>query len=225
MMALETLQSLLAGQLGWALLTSFLAGLLTSLSPCIIAMMPLVLGYVGIFKGIESRRSLFLVLCLILGLASAFTALGVVASLLGGIIGITSDFLPLLLGAVLVLMGLSLMQLIHLPVSAFSKLPLRADGLLGAYLVGLVFGFAASPCAGPVLGIIVSVAAASGRIYMGGLLLFAFGIGQGVPLLLVGSVAGALRAWRGLSRYWEYGAYVAGLLFVGVGAYLIFSNF
>ena len=224
MIALETLQNILAGHLGLALLAVFVAGVLTSLSPCIIAMMPLVLGYVGVFKGIKTRRSLLLVLCLIMGLASAFTALGVVAALVGGIIGITSDLLPVLLGAVLVLMGLSLMQLIQLPVSAISRLPLRTDGLLGAYLVGLVFGLAASPCAGPVLGVIVGVAAASGRIYTGGLLLFAFGLGQGVPLLLVGSVAGALRSWRGLSRYWDYGAYVAGLLFVAVGFYLIFSN-
>jgi len=224
MITLETLQTVLAGQLGLAFLAAFVAGVLTSLSPCIIAMMPLVLGYVGVFKGIKTRRSLLLVLSLILGLASAFTALGMVAALVGGLIGITSDLLPVLLGAVLVLMGLSLMQLIQLPVSAISKLPLRTDGLLGAYLVGLVFGFAASPCAGPVLGVIVGVAAASGRIYTGGLLLFAFGLGQGMPLLLVGSAAGVLRSWRGLSRYWDYGAYVAGLLFVGAGVYLIFSN-
>ena len=224
MITLETLQTVLAGQLGLPFLAAFVAGVLTSLSPCIIAMMPLVLGYVGVFKGIKTRRSLLLVLSLILGLASAFTALGIVAALVGGLIGITSDLLPVLLGAVLVLMGLSLMQLIQLPVSAISKLPLRTDGLLGAYLVGLVFGFAASPCAGPVLGVIVGVAAASGRIYTGGLLLFAFGLGQGMPLLLVGSAAGALRSWRGLSRYWDYGAYVAGLLFVGAGVYLIFSN-
>ncbi|MBT9155411.1 MAG: Thiol:disulfide interchange protein DsbD [Firmicutes bacterium] len=224
MITLESLQSILVGHLGFALLASFAAGVLTSLSPCIIAMMPLVLGYVGVSGSIKTRRSLFLVLSLVLGLSTAFTALGLMAALLGGIIGITSNIAPVLLGVVLLVMGLSLMQLIHLPAKSIAKMPVRAHGFFGAFLVGLAFGLAASPCAGPVLGIIVGVAAASGRIFTGGLLLFAFGLGQGVPLLVVGSVAGALRTWRGLSRYWDFGAYVAGLLFVGVGLYLIFRS-
>jgi len=223
-MTMETLQSILVGNLGLAVLASFGAGVLTSLSPCIIAMMPIVLGYVGVSGGIKTRRSLLLVLSLVLGLSTAFTALGLAAALLGGIIGITSSVAPMLLGAVLLLMGLSLMQLVQLPFKSITKMPVRAHGFLGAFLVGLAFGLAASPCVSPVLGIIVSVAATSRQVYAGGLLLFAFGLGQGLPLLLVGGAVGALRAWRGFSRYWDFGAYVAGLLFVGVGLYLIFRS-
>lgn len=224
MITLDTLQSLIAGNVGVAFLASFLAGVFTSLSPCIMAMVPMVLGYVGAFGSTDSRRSFLLVLSLVAGLSTSFSVLGLAAALLGGIFGNVSRFAPMLLGAVFMVMGLSLMKIITLPTAGLSKLPIRAQGFGGAYMLGLVFGLAASPCASGMLAVIVSFAAVSGRVLTGVLLLFAYGLGNGVPLLIIGSAAGALKSFRRASQYWDYFAYLAGLLFVGAGAYLIFRS-
>lgn len=224
MFTLETLQTFIAGNLGLALLASLLAGVFTSLSPCIMAMVPMVLGYVGAFGTTDSRRSFLLVLSLVAGLSTSFSVLGLVAALLGGIFGNVSRFAPMLLGAVFILMGLNLMKIITLPTVGLSRLPIKAQGYGGAYVLGLIFGLAASPCASGMLAVIVSFAAVSGRLWTGVLLLFAYGLGNGLPLLIIGGAAGALKGFRRASQYWDYFSYVAGLLFVGAGAYLIFRS-
>ncbi|KAF0195238.1 MAG: cytochrome c-type bioproteinis protein [Bacillota bacterium] len=224
MWTLESLQGLLSGSVPLALLVAFVAGVFTSVSPCIMAMVPMVLGYVGAFGEGSTRRNFLLVLSLVLGLATAFAALGIIAVAIGGIFGNVGRAAPLFLGIVLVLMGLNLMQLLHLPFKGLSRLPVRFGGIPGAFVVGLFFGIAASPCASGVLVIILSLVGVSQRYVLGGVLLFAYGLGHGLPLLIVGTAAGALKGFRAFSRFWDTFAYIAGLLFVGVGVYLLALN-
>ena len=218
--ALETLQSLLTGNFPVALLASFFAGLLTSFSPCVIAMSPVVLGYVGAYGGNNKLRNLQLVVFLVVGLAVAFAILGLIAALIGGIFGQLSDVAPLVLGVVLIIVGLNLMKLVTIPALGLKKWPVRVSGRGGAFLTGLFFGVAASPCATGFLAVIISLAAVSDRPLQSAALLFAYGLGHGVPLIIVGLTAGTIKSLRQFSQYWDYFSYVAGLLFVGVGVYL-----
>lgn len=218
--ALETLQSLLTGHFPVAILASFFAGLLTSFSPCVIAMSPIVLGYVGAYGGKNKWLNLQLSVLLVTGLAVAFAVLGLIAALIGGIFGQLSSAAPLILGGVLVAVGLNLMKLLTFPSFGLKRWPLRVSGRSGAFLTGLFFGVAASPCATGFLAVIISLAAVSNRPLASAALLFAYGLGHGVPLVIVGLAAGTLKSLRQFSKYWDYFSYVAGLLFVGVGVYL-----
>jgi len=218
--ALETLQSLLTGHFPVALLAAFFAGLLTSFSPCVMAMSPVVLGYVGAYGGHNKWRNLQLVLLLVTGLAVAFAVLGLVAALIGGVFGQLSRVAPLILGGVLMAVGLNLMKLLTIPSFGLKSWPLRVSGRSGAFLTGLFFGIAASPCATGFLAVIISLAAVSNRPVASAALLFAYGLGHGVPLVAVGLAAGTLKALRHFSRHWDYFTFIAGLLFLGMGVYL-----
>jgi len=224
MFSVDNLQSLLSGSVPLALAVCFLAGVFTSVSPCIMSMVPVVLGYVGAFGAENKKRNLIQVLFLVLGLATSFAALGIVAVLLGGVFGSIGKGAPLFLGAVLIIMGLNLMQLVKLPFQGLTRLPVKLNGLFGAFILGLFFGLAASPCASAVLVIILSFVGVSQRIWLGGAMLFVYGLGHGIPLLIIGFAAGALRGFRSFSRYWDLTAYVAGLLFVGLGVFMIVTN-
>jgi len=217
---LGILQNMLIGSWPLAVIASFAAGILTSFSPCVMAMTPLMLGYVGAWGGHDKWRNLLLVLSLVAGLAGAFAILGLVAAFIGGIFGHFSTTVPLLLAAVLVVMGLSLMKLVHLPTCGLSKWPLKIGGKRGAFLTGLMFGVAASPCATGFVAVIMSLAAVSGQPLVGASLLFAYGLGHGAPLVVVGLAAGTLKSWRRFSQYWDYFSFVAGLLILAVGVYL-----
>ena len=217
---LETLQSLLTGYLPVALVASFFAGLLTSFSPCVIAMSPIVLGYVGAYGGSNKWLNLQLSVLLVTGLAVAFAVLGLIAALIGGVFGQLSSVAPLILGGVLVAAGLHLMKLVVIPSLGLKRWPLRVSGRSGAFLTGLFFGLAASPCATGFLAVIVSLAAVSSRPLASAALLFAYGLGHGVPLVIVGLAAGTIKSLRQFSKHWDYFSYAAGLLFVGAGVYL-----
>lgn len=220
----ESLQTLISGNIPLALLASFAAGVFSSVSPCIMAMIPIVLSYVGAYGGGSPRHNLKLVSALVLGMSTAFAVLGIVAVALGGVFGDVGRGAPIFLAIVLMLMGLNLMRIIQLPVKGLDRLPVRLGGLTGAFLVGLFFGLAASPCVSGILVVLLGFVGVSGRFLLGGLLLFAYGLGHGVPLLIVGTTVGALKGFRRFSQHWDTFAYVVGLMLIAVGVYLLASN-
>jgi len=206
-----------------AFFASFIAGLLTSFSPCVIAMTPLMLAYVGAWGGPSKWRNLSLVLSLVVGLAGAFAILGFIAAVVGGVFGRFAIPWPIFLAIVLVVMGLNLMKIVTLPSFGFSRTPLKMGGKRGAFLTGLFFGLAASPCATGFVAVIISLAAVSNDPWRGATLLFFYGLGHGVPLIAVGLAAGVLRSWRKMGQYWDSLSFVSGLLIFAVGVYL-FAN-
>lgn len=199
----------------------FFAGVFTSISPCIMGMVPVVLGYIGAYGKKSAWENFILSLSLVLGLATSFAILGVIAALFGSLFGKIGNALPIIIGAVAIIMGLDLMKLISIHWHGISKLPVSGRGIGGAYIVGLFFGLAASPCATAVLAIVLAYASSGHNYLTAGALLFTYGFGHGLPLLIAGTFVGALKGMKSFAKYWDYFAYVAGLLFIGVGVYII----
>jgi cytochrome c-type biogenesis protein len=179
------------------LLLAFAAGLLGFLSPCVV---PLIPGYLSFVSGLsltemsihERRHHLGRVLAatalFVLGFSTIFTALGASASALGGLVLDNRLLLTRVGGAVVVVLGLAVLGLVKIPGLSRERrfhVERRPMGLLGAYPVGMAFGFAWTPCVGPVLTAVLTLAATTQTAAAGAQLLFVYSLGLGVPFLLV----------------------------------------
>jgi cytochrome c-type biogenesis protein len=204
----------------------FLGGIVTSIGPCNLASIPLVMAYVGGGSQRQRGRVFALSLSFAVGLAITFMLLGVVASLLGGLLGGWRGW-PYLLAGVCFLIGLHMLGAFSLPIPAwFSDLPTRIQlcGLPGALALGLAFGLVASQCATPVLAaILTTVMAHQDGLAYGALLLFVYALGRGVPVVVAGTFAGALRGLRGLGPWSSRIEQASGVVILGVGLYLLWS--
>jgi cytochrome c biogenesis protein CcdA len=168
----------------------FLGGLLTSANPCVLVAAPLVVGFTG---GTEEGRHHPLVLSgvFVLGLASAFTVLGLVAALTGSLLGAVGWGWKALAGLMLLGIALNLLGLYALPSPSQGLLKrFKGAGLLGAFVLGGLTGTLSAPCATPALAAVLTIVALQKRILWGGALLFAYALGHVLLLFLAGASSG-----------------------------------
>jgi thiol:disulfide interchange protein DsbD len=171
---------------------TFLAGILTSLTPCVLPIIPLTLAVVGVEKKRKTQHNLAVSLFLVLGITITYTALGLVSASLGLRLGFLFQS-PYFLGfLVLFFIFMSLAMLgvfrLELPVGVRNFLgQVGGSGYRGAFLAGLTIGFVASPCVGPLIGPLLIWVAKSQNLWWGGVLLMAYGLGMGLLFLLTGT--------------------------------------
>jgi cytochrome c-type biogenesis protein len=202
----------------------FFGGVVTSIGPCNITMIPLVVGFVGGQAGITRGRSLALSSAFALGLAITLMAMGVFASVVGGLIGATSGTWYYVMAAVCILMGLQLSGVISLPLpdwGAGMRDKVKRRGLWGAMLLGLVSGVVASGCATPALAAILTLVMSKGAIAYGASLLLVYGLGRGVPIVLIGTFTGWLKSVPRLMQFTSRMEYLSGGLMVLIGLYFL----
>lgn len=208
-----------------AYLLVFLGGIVTSIGPCNVAMIPLVIGYVGGSHNLSRGRSFALSLAFAVGLAITFMLLGVIATLVGGLIGGTSRAWYYVVAVVCFLIGLHMLGVLHVPVpSWFGGLRERIGlkGMLGALALGLVSGLVASQCATPVLAAILTyVMSREGALFYGAALLFVYALGRGVPIVLAGTFAGVLKQLQAFGRWSPVVERISGVIIIGVGLYFL----
>ncbi len=171
---------------------SYLGGMLATASPCILASIPLVIGFVGGYAGSNKKQAFLYSLTFVLGLAVVMSALGAIASLMGTMFGMTGPWWYFILAAVLIVMGLHLVGIIHLKLEGSQRFLPQKTGLVGALVLGMLFGTVLSPCASPVLAVILTLAAVQQKVAYGSSLLFAYALGQGTLIILAGTFTGVL---------------------------------
>lgn len=202
----------------------FLGGVLTSLGPCNVATIPLIVGFVGGSHNLSKSRAFALSFAFALGLAITFMLLGVVAALLGSWIGAGSRWWYYAVAAICLVIGLQMLGVfqIDLPM-IFGGLREKVGikGAPGALALGLVSGLVASQCATPVLAAILTYVMAEGAIAYGASLLFVYALGRGVPVVLAGTFAGALKSLQSLGRWSPVIEKAAGLIVIVVGFYFL----
>jgi cytochrome c-type biogenesis protein len=203
----------------------FLGGIVTSIGPCNVAIIPLVIGFVGGSEHRSRSRSFLLSLAFATGLALTFMALGVIASLVGGLIGGASHVWYYLVAAVCLAIGLHMLGAIRLPETGWMarlRERVRLRGLPGALALGLVSGLVASQCATPVLAAILTyVMARQGGLAYGAALLFVYALGRGVPVVLAGTFAGVIKQLRALGKWAATLEKASGIVVLGVGLYFL----
>lgn len=203
----------------------FLGGIVTSIGPCNVAMIPLIVGYIGGSRDLPRNRAFSISLVFAIGLSITFMLLGVIASFVGGLIGGSTKIWYYLVAIVCIVIGLQMIGVlqINLP-DWFGKLreKIHIKGLRGALLLGLVSGLVSSQCATPVLAAILTyvMAQKTGMVY-GALLLFIYALGRGVPIILAGTFTSVLKSLRNFGKYSDWFEKASGVIIILVGLYFI----
>ncbi|MDE0529020.1 MAG: cytochrome c biogenesis CcdA family protein [Truepera sp.] len=207
---------------------AFMAGLFSFLSPCVLPLVPSYLAYVG---GSAEARSTAVrnALLFIAGFSLIFTALGASASLLGALLRANQALLTVIGGLLVLLFGLIMLGAIRLPwLYRDTRLQLRgtAGKPWGAVLLGMAFAAGWSPCIGPVLGSILTLAGASGTLSQGVLLLGSYALGLGLPFLLAAlALESFLRATKRIQRFTPWLERGAGALLVIAGLLMVSGTY
>jgi cytochrome c-type biogenesis protein len=182
---------------GWLIpiFASYAGGVLTSFTPCLYPIIPILLAHVGA-RSADSRFKGFLhSLFFVIGLALTYSILGVIASVTGMMFGEiqSSPWAHLVVANIILLFGLSMLGVydIHLPQFLQPKARKR-EGFLGTFLLGFASGFIAAPCTTPVLGALLAYVGCQQNIVFGFVLLFVFSIGMGTLPIIVGTSTGLL---------------------------------
>jgi cytochrome c-type biogenesis protein len=192
-------------------LTAFGAGALSFLSPCVLPLVPAYLCYMaGVtvedFKqdaaGSASRTKLLKASILfVLGFGTVFVALGAGASSVGQFLRAWQNEIAIFAGLLIIAMGLNFLGVFK--ISLFSRevrFQSNARGPLAAYVMGLAFAFGWTPCIGPVLGPILTIAGGQETVGQGALLLAVYSLGLGLPFILAALFSGSFMRFMGRFR-------------------------
>ena len=211
------------------LIASFLGGLLASLSPCSLAMLPLIIGYVGGYSKETPFRTFLQLCCFILGTAIVFTIIGIVCALTGSVFASAlGGYFTLLVASLLMVMGLKLLEILDFETPTIIKaMPTNSTNSIFLYpvLLGITFALAGTPCSTPILAGIMAFAAIGKNLYLAIVMLFLFALGQGVILILAGLFTSSLKSMQYLAKYTEILLKVSGLLLVAVSFYMYWKVF
>lgn len=215
---------------------AFLAGLASFLSPCVFSLVPAYIGYLGgrAAGGDNTTGNRWATfshgLAFVLGFSVVFIFLGVAASAFGGLLFDMRTWLAKIGGIIVVIFGLHMIGVFRIP---FLEYDLRVHsqvdarwGYISSALMGVFFSAGWSPCVGPVLGAILTLALNGGSVYLGVKLLSAYSAGLAIPFLIaalgIGWVSVILRKYGKVMRYVEI---AMGILLVIVGAMLFLGTF
>lgn len=227
-MTLDNIDQAIAASPLLAFSLVFFGGILSSASPCVLATVPLVIGFTGGYAEGNKIKSFLFSLSFITGLSITFTAFGAAAALFGTMFGTTGGWWHFTIGLVAIAMGLQMAGLfeLHLPIA--NGLRPQKKGLLGALFLGMFFGIASSPCATPVLVVILSFAATKSNIVYGSLLLFTYAVGHCLLILAAGTFTGFVEAFvkaRGLADFSNWAKKISGAILTLVGLFFIWRAF
>jgi len=211
-----------ASLLGYLLV--FFGGVVTSIGPCNMATIPLIVGFVGGSTNLSRPRSFALSLAFAVGLAITFMLLGVFASLVGGLIGGASLWYYLV-AAICFVIGLQMLGVLNIQLPMWLggiREQISLKGVPGALVLGLVSGLVASQCATPVLAAVLTyVMSQEGNLLHGAALLFIYALGRGVPVVLAGTFTGALKRMQALGRWSGAIEKASGAIVLAVGLYFL----
>jgi cytochrome c-type biogenesis protein len=196
-------------------------GLLASISPCILAMLPVNLSYIGTLN-VKSRREAFWnATGFVLGVVTILSVFGLFSSVAGAVMVEWRGYINLVVGMLIILMGLSIGGLFHLPLpQAQISLPPFA----GTYGVGVTFALISSPCASPVLFAVLAAAAATGSPVWSVLTMVAYALGYTAVIFATSLFAGLIKLTRQILLNSEVVMRSGGLALILMGGYYVVSG-
>lgn len=210
-----------------AFFLAFIGGIFVSFEPCIYTMLPITVTFIASQSGGKRLKGFTLSVVYVLGLALIYTVLGAVAALSGKVFGLVSVSVwpNVLMGAVCILLSLSMFDLYEIRMPAFiNNLANKkiGSGYFTVFFLGLISGLVVGPCTGAVLGALLFYVGKSGNVAFGTSLLFVFSLGMGVLLIIAGTFAGLLLAIPkpGAWMLWVRRA-IGALMFV-IGVYFLY---
>jgi cytochrome c biogenesis protein CcdA len=207
-----------------AFVAVFVGGILTASNPCVLAMIPLMMGFVGgLSETTGFKKSFLFAGVFVLGLAITFAILGVIAALVGRLLGDVGSFWKWIVVGVCAVMGLHMLGILKIPLPASGRTNVKATGVIGAFLLGMLFGVISTPCATPILVVLLTYIAAKGAsVIYGALLLVTYALGHSLLILVAGTsvgIAKGLLESRGFTKTTGILRKIAGAVIILVGVY------
>lgn len=225
---LATLSLLIKESIWLAPLLAILAGILTSVTPCALSSIPLVIGYVGGTANKDTKRAFRLSLTLAAGMAVTFTVLGTAASLLGKLMGTSSKLWYLALGILMLMMALQTWDIFNFIPSTYLTGKNTKKGYIGAFVAGILAGIFSSPCSTPVLIVLLGLVARSGNIVWGIFLLLLYSIGHSILVIAAGTSIGFVKKITANNKYGTFSKIlkiVLGIAILAIAFYMFYLGF
>ena len=202
---------------------TFLEGIISFISPCMLPMLPI---YVSYFAGgeDENKRILPRAIAFVLGFTIVFSALGLFAGSIGGLLIRYRKFVNIVCGIIVIIFGLSYLEIINLPVFKGMKNGKKINGIISAFLFGAVFSVSLTPCVGAFLGSALMMASVSGTAIKGVLLLLVYSLGLGIPFVFSAVLINKLTTvFDIIKKHYKIINTVCGLFLIIVGICMMFG--
>ena len=211
------------------LIVSFLGGILASVSPCSLAMLPLIIGYVGGYSKETPLKTFLQLCCFILGTAIVFTIIGIICAITGTVFAsVFGGYFTVIIASLLLILGLKLFGLLDFEIPTIIKaMPQNKSNSIFLYpiLLGITFALGGTPCSTPILAAIMAFAAMGKNLGLAIIMLFLFSAGQGVILIIAGLCTSALKNMKSMAKYSDLGLKLSGLLLIITSGYLYWKVF
>ena len=196
---------------------TFLEGIISFISPCMLPMIPLYISYFSENTGskkIAFSRSI----AFVIGFTFIFCVLGIFASSIGKILMEYQTFVNIVCGLIVILFGLTYLEIIKLPFFSGIKKSYEVKSLLSAFIFGIIFAINLTPCTGAFLGAALMMASTSKTLIEGGLLLLTYSLGLGVPLVLSAALIESLNTtFNVIKKYYKVINIVCGIFLIIIG--------
>ena len=211
------------------LFASFIGGVIASVSPCSLAMLPIIIGYVGGYSKEKPLKTFFQMLFFILGTAIVFTMIGIICAVTGKVfISFFGSYFGLVIGSFLIVMGLKLLDILDFEFPVIVKSIPKNDGgyaFLYPFLIGMIFALAGTPCSTPILAGIMAFASVSENVPFAVLMLFLFALGQGIILIFAGVFTSTIKNMQAFVKVSEFLLKLSGALLILSGLYIFYKIF
>lgn len=206
---------------------SFLGGLISSISPCSLSMLPLIIGYIGGYSEAKPMRTLLQMVIFVIGTGLVFAIIGGICAFTGKIF-VGNPYFALIVASIIMIMGLKILGVIEFDLPVIIKeIPQNKvnNDFLYPLILGAVFALIGTPCSTPILASIMAFASISAKISHAVIMLFLFSIGQGLILIVAGFLTSKLKTNENFYKISEGIMKVSGVLLILVALYIFYKIF
>ncbi len=206
---------------------AFLGGLISSISPCSLSMLPLIIGYIGGYSDEKPLKTLLQMIVFVIGSGIVFSIIGAVCALTGKMF-IGNPYFALIVASIVMIMGLKILGFLEFDLPPIIKeIPKNEfnNDFLYPLILGAVFALIGTPCSTPILASIMAFASISAKISSAVIMLFLFSIGQGLILILAGFITSKIKTSEKFYQLSEKIMKFSGILLILVSLYIFYKIF
>lgn len=206
---------------------AFLGGLISSISPCSLSMLPLIIGYIGGYSDEKPLKTLLQMIVFVIGSGIVFSIIGAICALTGKMF-IGNPYFALIVASIVMIMGLKILGFLEFDLPPIIKeIPKNEfnNDFLYPLILGAVFALIGTPCSTPILASIMAFASISAKISSAVVMLFLFSIGQGLILILAGFITSKIKTSEKFYQLSEKIMKFSGILLILVSLYIFYKIF
>lgn len=208
---------------------SFLGGLVASISPCSLAMLPIIIGYVGGYSEEKPFKTFTQLVFFIMGTAVVFSIIGILCAITGKVfVSVGGAYFSLIIASIVMIMGLKLVGFLDFEIPLLIKEMPKNNGtgtFLYPFILGGFFALAGTPCSTPILAAIMAFASLSASLIQAVIMLFLFSLGQGLILVLAGVATSKLKTWKNFYKLSDIMLKLSGFLLILTSLYIFYKIF